>query len=107
MNKKVEALLARLKEVEEALSAPGITSDQKKFRPLAQEHAFLSDVKVAWEKLQKYADELSSNQALLKIEKDPEFVQVLQDDIQRLQLLSQETQARLENLVIPPGPHDH
>jgi peptide chain release factor 1 len=107
MDKKIEALLARLKEVEEALFAHGITSDQKKYREIAQEHAFLSEVKAAWEKLKKYEDELTQNQELLKAEKDPEFIQVLQDDIQRLQPLVQEMQARLELLVIPPGPHDN
>ena len=107
MDKKVESLLARLKEVEEALFAPGITSDQKKYREIAQEHAFLSDVKVAWEKLQKYSAQLAENQDLLKAERDPEFIQVLQDDIQRLQPLIQDMQAKLELLVIPPGPYDH
>ena len=75
MDKKVESLLARLKEVEEALFAPGITSDQKRYREIAQEHAFLSDVKVAWEKLQKCVLQYAENQELLKTEKDPAFLE--------------------------------
>ena len=107
MDKKVEMRLQRLKEVEEALFAQGITSDQKKYRELTQEHAYLTDVKTAWEKKQKYQAELQENQALLKAEKDPEFIQVLQDDIVRLEGDLQIVQAKLESLVIPPGPHDH
>jgi peptide chain release factor 1 len=107
MDKKIELLLSRLREVEEALFSPEITSDKKKYRELTQEHAFLSSVKDAWEKQQKCITEISQNQALLKTEKDPEFVQILQEDIAKLEAELQAVTAKLEHLIVPPGPHDH
>lgn len=106
MNSKVEKILARLGEVEEALSAASIASDQKKYRELAQEHSYLLEVKTLWEKKESLERELSDNQALLKAETDPEFVQVLQEDITRIQEELQASISKLENLIIPPGPYD-
>ena len=107
MDKKIETLLSRFKEVEEALFSPEVMSDKKKYRELTQEHAFLSNVKNAYEKQQKCTRELQENQQLLKSEKDPEFMQILQDDIQKLEKELQEVTEKLEHLIVPPGPHDH
>lgn len=105
--KKVEALLLRLKEVEEELARPDISVNKKKYRALTQEHAYLFDVNTCWDKIQKASRELEENQALLKGETDQEFVQVLREEIVKLETILQTVTATLENLVIPPGPHDH
>lgn len=107
LQKKIEGILVRLREVEDELARPDIASDQKKFRTLAQEHSYLNEVKSTWDKLQKVSSELEENKNLLKSEKDVEFIEVLKEEIANLEKAITETTAKLENLVIPPGPHDN
>lgn len=45
MEKKVRLLLERLAEVEEVLGQPHVYEDQKKYRALTQEHAYLHSLK--------------------------------------------------------------
>jgi peptide chain release factor 1 len=107
MEKKIEAHLRRLEVVEKEMAEEGLVQDQKKYRALAQEYAFLSDVKKAYDKKLRIQKQLDDNATLLKTEKDPEFITILQEDSSRLQKELEETQNKLENLVIPPGPHDN
>jgi peptide chain release factor 1 len=107
IEQKVLSLLTRLKEVENNLSVPEVIANQKEFRSLAQEHAYLQEVKTCWESLQKSKAQLEDNTALLKTEKDPEFVQILQEDIDKLKKEIEKLSSQLENLLIPPNPQDH
>jgi len=107
MQEKIQKLLDRFKEVEEKLGSPAVIADQKLYRELAQEHAFLRDVKKLADQKASIVKQLDDNQALLKIEKDPDFLVVLQDDIQKLQKALTDVVAKLEALLIPPGPHDN
>ncbi len=43
MEQKVQKLLSRFAELEAKLGHPEVFSDQKKYRQLTQEHAYLSE----------------------------------------------------------------
>ena len=106
MKDKVQELLGRLPAVEQKLVDPETIQDQKKFRELSQEHAYLTDLKEAWTHFEKQSKELKASRELLKSEADPEFVQVVQDDIAKLEVDVKQSQARIESLLVPPDPHD-
>nr|Q6MDH3.1 RecName: Full=Peptide chain release factor 1; Short=RF-1 [Candidatus Protochlamydia amoebophila UWE25] len=107
MEKKVHELLERLAEVEEVLGNPHVYDDQKKYRALTQEHAYLNNLKKSWDEKKDLEKQLEDNQELLKIEKDLEFAEVLKDDIRQLQSRVQELQLLIENLLVPPDPLDN
>jgi len=106
MEQKIEKMLQRLAEVEAALGDPGVFEDQKKYRQLSQEHSYLSDVKHAWEEINLSKKHLEENRALLHDEKDPDFAQVLQEDIASLSEKLPHLESTLENLLVPPDPND-
>lgn len=106
MEQKVLAKLERLKEVEEMLGQPDVLSDQKRYRMLAQEHAYLSELCVVWEVISKAKRDLEEAKELSQSEKDPEFRQMLAEDIQANQAAIEEKTAKLENLLVPPDPND-
>ena len=66
MEKKVQQLFERLAEVEEILGQPQVYEDQKKYRSLSQEHAYLTGLKAAWEEKRKLENQIFDNQELLK-----------------------------------------
>lgn len=107
MEKKIHQLLERFAEVEEVLGTPQVYEDQKKYRALTQEHAYLGELKTTWEKLLLAKKQLADNQELLKTEQDSEFAEVLKEDMAKLSGHIEELQHRAETLLVPPDPHDH
>jgi peptide chain release factor 1 len=107
MERKVQQLLERLAEVEEVLGQPHVYEDQKKYRALTQEHAYLTELKSRWMEKKQLTQQIADNQELLKSEKDPEFADVLREDLIQLDKRVQELQIIIENLLVPPDPNDH
>lgn len=106
MENKIKSLLSRLQELEAVLGHPEVFNDQKKYRSLTQEHAYLSEVKGVWEKIKLAEQQLLDNKQLLSTEKDPEFAQVLREDNELLENSITELQAKLDRLLVPPDPND-
>jgi len=107
MEKKILQLLSRLDEVESILGQPNIYDDPKKCRALTQEHSYLRDLKNVWDEKQRSESRLAENQELLKIERDPDFQEVLREDIILLGNKLIDLQKSLEKLLIPPDVNDN
>lgn len=107
MQERVERLIERLRVVEEELGNPDAPSDQKKYRELTQEHAYLSEVKETWSLLQKATVELGESREMVAQESDPEFLDVLQEEIKTLEADVERLSDVLSNLLVPPDPLDH
>lgn len=107
MEFKVRELLGRLKQIEEELGQPEAVVDQKKYRALSQEYAYLNDLQEAWNSYEKNLKELESSRELLKNESDPEFSAIIREDITKLEESIQFYQSKVETLLVPPDPTDH
>lgn len=107
MERKIQLLMERLAEVEEILGQSHVFDDQKKYRALTQEHAYLSGLKSAWTEKKRLEQQIADNQELLKTEKDLEFSNILREDTAELEKKVQEIQLTIENLLVPPDPNDH
>ena len=107
MKNKVQQLLARFFELEEKLGHPEIFNDQKQYRALTQEHAYLLEVKNFWDESERLKKQFADNQELLKSEADPSFAEILKEDCVQLEKRLAELQTKLENLLVPPDPNDH
>ena len=92
MEKRVQKLLARFFEVEAMLGEPDVLGDQKKYRELTREHAYLGTLKTLWDRKQQLQKELDDNRALALTEEDPEFVAVLQEDTLKIEKTLEELQ---------------
>lgn len=99
-------LLSRLEKVEDLLGQPGVLSNQKEYRSLTQEHAYLSELKEVWSKMAETESQLQENAVLLKSEQDVEFQQMIRDEIARLEEQKTSLSSRLEILLVPPDPND-
>ncbi len=106
MEEQIRKLLKRLEKVEDLLGQADILSDQKQYRELAQEHSYLSDVKEHWQRCERLKKQLEENEQLLKTEKDPEFLDIVRQEIPMVQAELTAAQMRLEALLIPPDPRD-
>jgi peptide chain release factor 1 len=106
MKVHVEAVKRRLSELEEQLGRESFLQDRERFKACSQEHAYLSDILHLCEREEKAEKELKENEDLLRQEKDPDFLQVIQEEVSSLQREIEALQAKLKNLLIPPNEED-
>lgn len=106
MEQAIQKLLSRLSEVEAKLGSADVFENQRKYKELTQEHAYLSNLKTIWELLQKSKQQLADNAELLASETDQSFIEVLKSDSAQLETTMTKLTADLEALLIPPDPND-
>lgn len=104
---KLTQLMDRLALVEGELSHPDVLKNQKRFKELTQEHSYLTEVKSSKDSLEKFEKELKEASEMLDMESDPEFSTVLKAEINELELQKIALITKIENLLVPPDPHDH
>lgn len=106
MEEKVQKLLLRLQEVEDLLVQVGVSSDQKAYRELTQEHSYLSELRECWDDLQRTQKQLSDNQTLLTTEKDQELIGLVREENEALKKEEETLLAKIHALLVPPDPRD-
>lgn len=107
MEKAIHKLLARLSEVEAKLGHAATSENQRQYKELAQEHAYLSEVKMLWEQKLALEQQLRDNTHLQASEKDADLVEMIREDNAALEVQIAELNLQLERLLIPPDPNDN
>lgn len=107
MEKAVHKLINRLAEVESKLGHADVFNNQRKYKELTQEHAYLSQVKSAWDQLLSLNKQLADNADLARAETDIDFLEVLRADSEQIQQKLETLRIELETLLVPPDPNDH
>lgn len=98
--------MRRLPEVEAALAHPDAYLDQKKYRAVSEEHAYLVELKRLNDEIAHTQKQISDNEAALKEESDPTFLEMLKEDMLALTGKLPELEKKLELLLVPPDPND-
>lgn len=106
MQKKIQEFIRRLSEVEAALAHPDAFSDPKKYRELTQEHAYLNEVRSLNVQIEKAKKQLADNQAAIRSESDPAFIEMLKEDSVAIENGLPDLEKKLEILLVPPDPND-
>ncbi len=106
MVEQLEVLAARYQELEQLLADPAVIADQARFRELAREHARLETTVARYREYQKVQRELAEARTLLRQPQEPEFRELVEEEVRRLEAAAGELQAELRRLLIPPDPDD-
>ena len=106
MEERISKLLRRYEEVEQLLGHPGVLADQKQYRMLTQEHAYLSQIKEMTDSLEHCKKQVQEDEELLQLEKDQEIITLLKDEITSLEEKKLKLSSQLEALLVPPDPRD-
>lgn len=107
MESAIQRLLGRFNEVEEKLGSSEIFADPRKYKELAQEHAYLSEIKALSTELQNLKRQLQDNDRLQATEKDLDFIEALKEDSSAIAARIAQVEASLEVILVPPDPNDH
>jgi peptide chain release factor 1 len=104
---KVAQLLAKIPALEEQLGDPAIVQDQKRFRAVAQEHAYLSQIADVMRQYTATEQQIRDNKELLREQPGEEMEQLLRDDLAQLEVKLPQLAEQIGNLLIPPDPNDN
>lgn len=107
IEQKIQKLLSRLNEIEDILAHSDVFSDQKKYRAITEEHAYLTEINSTWQALASLQKQREDNREMLKTERDLDFAEVLRQDIEDIDNRYVELEKKLEDILIPPDPNDH
>ncbi|NGX38042.1 MAG: Peptide chain release factor 1 [Chlamydiae bacterium] len=107
MKERIAKLIERFSEVEILLGDPDVLSDQKRYKELTREHAYLNQIKEAWSHFEKIEKQLEENRDLVKSETDQELLDMLSEEIDSLEKEVPLARGKVEALLVPPDPNDH
>ena len=107
MDKKVEEMLSGIGKLEVDLGDPAVVNDQKRFRQLAAEHKYLTQLRETWDEYLQGMKLLTEDRDLIKKESDPELLEMLEEEIAELSIKTQKLHQKVETLLVPPDPNDN
>lgn len=107
MEAKAQQILQRLSLVEAEMVHPSVAGDRARMRALHQEYAYLTQFRQLWESILLLRKRLEESQQLMRSEKDPEFVSMIEEERAQLTQKLAETERQLDQLLVPPDPLDH
>ncbi len=106
MRKKLEEILERYQEVQRQVSDPVILKDQKRYKELMQENAFLTEIADKYEDYKKIEEEMAAAHDLIEEAGDNEMQDLAREELKYLEKKREELNQKLKVLLIPKDPLD-
>ena len=107
MKDKILHLIDRLNELNTALSAPDVHTDQKRYRDLSREHSEVAKILEVGEPYLKAVQNYEGNEAIIRENEEPELVELAELEQEELEQSIEELEEKLKLLLIPKHPDDH
>jgi len=106
VKENVEALREHYRELTTAISDPEALKDQKRYRELAREHRRIQRQLEIGERWLELTDQVAESRELLANESDPEMIEMVQDELARLEPELAQAVAAFEEALLPHDPND-
>lgn len=106
MFKELEKIEKEYQDLNERLSNPKIIADQEQFQKLAKRHSEIAKTVQLYHKYQDIEKGIEENNQLKKIENDPEFTKMVDDELELLIKQKDEIMKELNELLYPEDPRN-
>lgn len=103
---KIAKVVARYDEIERQMTDPQVLADHIKLTELAQERAEMAPLVESYQRHQKLSRELDETRELLALEDDPEMVELITDEVERLVVKKERLDRKMRSLLVPKDPRD-
>jgi peptide chain release factor 1 len=103
---KLKSVEKRYNDLNQFLSDPKIISNQSGFQKFAREQSDLSPIVLRYRDWQKITRQLEEIKKILNEEKDPELIEMAQEDLADLEIQKEKAVADLKILLLPKDPRD-
>jgi len=106
MFKKLEELEKKYEELNKNLSDSKIIADQPKFQECAKIHSDISKTVLKYKEYKGIIKEIEENSKLFLEEKDVEFKNLINEELEKLKEKKSNLEIELKELIFPKDPHD-
>jgi len=103
---KIEAIVKQYEELTQKMADPQIIGDMNRYREYAQTLAEIEPLVDRYREYQRIERELEEERALLRIEKDMELRNLLEEDIARLKGILEKYEEEMKIALLPKDPRD-
>ena len=103
---KLEALEKQYHELSRLLADPALTSNQKKYRDAAKNHAELQAIVDSYQILKRVCEESESMKKMLKEEQDEDLLAMIRQELEELSNQKADCENQLRVLLLPKDPND-
>ena len=103
---KLEKIEERYNELTEKIGDPAIIANNREWQKLAKEHSDLTPIIEEYNKLKKCVETLQDDEEMLKTEKDPEMVALLEEEIKTCKEERNVLDESLKILLLPKDVND-
>ena len=103
---KLDFIEKRYEELNKAISDPEIINNQQEWQKLVKEHAEIEEIVTVYREYRTVLEEIEEIQEMLQDKPDPEFKEMLDQELAELTLKKEELEQRLKILLIPSDPND-
>ncbi|MCD6246140.1 peptide chain release factor 1 [candidate division WOR-3 bacterium] len=104
---KLNQLEEKHKKLQQDLSDPAVMKDMNRFRSLSQEEKELSDTLVVYRSYNEALKQLKENEELMGVEKDPDMLEMIKEEITKLKEQIELYENRLIIALLPKDPRDN
>jgi len=107
LDRYIETSLSRLQELERVISAfDFMHGDQRQYRQFNSEYQKLKRLQDTWDNLRKTRKEMQENEQLRQTTNDPEFLQLINSDLEVLEKDEHRLDGELKALILPSHPNE-
>ena len=106
MFKELEELEKKYEELNKNLSDPKIIANQSKFQECAKMHSDISKTVSKYKEYRGIIKEIEENSKLFLEEKDVEFKNLINEELEKLKEKKSNLEIVLKELIFPKDPHD-
>jgi peptide chain release factor 1 len=106
MNERLKSLLDRHAELNALIQDPALAADQKKYRTIMKEYAYLSEVATLHGEIEQLYAEMADARELTQSEADPEMKELAKAELDELTARKTAADEKLKFLLIPRDPLD-
>ncbi|MEW6525591.1 MAG: peptide chain release factor 1 [Spirochaetota bacterium] len=106
MEERLQQIINRYNEIEQAMADPKTVSDQSLFKSLTKEHAKLTPVVQKYNEYIRIKKEIDDTKTALKSEKDQEMISLLEEEIPKLESKLHEIEEQITQMLLPQDPHE-
>ncbi len=101
---KLETVAARLRELDLAISDPGLTRDPARYKDVMRERSRLAAIDEAFSRYKATLAGIEDAKALLKAESDQDMREMAREEQRCLEETKEEEEAQLRELLVPRDP---
>jgi peptide chain release factor 1 len=106
MKEQFEQILQKFEDLTQQLTDETVLKDPKKYKETAKSRANLEEVVHAIRRLEKVANDIEEDRAVVEADDDPELTEMAQNEIIELEKEKVELEEKIKILLVPKDPND-